>query len=583
VTGADPIGPGSVGLAAAFESMALGVYITDVAGRATHVNPAAARLLGFSVDDMLGRELHDLIHSRTRDGAAYPVEECPLLGVLRAGVFTRSDEDVFWRADGTPLDVSWVSAPILAADGRIAGAVVAFADATVRHLEADRLRAQREALTEQNERLALLGRISEALTVLDVDEALHRLVRLSIGWFADCCVVDFADGSTVTRVAFAHADPAAHPDGDYLRSMPPVTPDSTGSLARALVTGRPQAAGVDTATADSADPLDREQRRLFATVGAEHAVVLPLSARHSVLGAVTWMRCDRDRPFTEHDLDLATEVARRAALAVDNARMYDQQRRAAEILQRSLLTVLPELAQLQITARYLPATEGAEVGGDWYDAFVLPDGTTNLVIGDILGHDLASAAKMGQLRNMLRGLAADRLEPPHRILTRLDQAIDALGVGALATCLLARLERPADAGADDGRRLLRWSNAGHLPPAVVDADGGVRLLDEPTDLMLGVDSGTDRVDRTAELAAGQTLWLFTDGLVERHDQPLDHGLTRLRRALNATVGQSLEEACDALVERMLPDAGPDDVAVLAVRAVAAGGQSPPAARPEPTA
>ncbi len=285
------------------------------------------------------------------------------------------------------------------------------------------------------------------------------------------------------------------------------------------------------------------------------------------------------RQVTLEDVELAGEIARRAGAAVANARLFGQQRQVAETLQRSLLTVLPEPDHLHLTARYLPATAGAEVGGDWYDAFVLKDGATALVIGDILGHDLAAASLMGQVRNSLRAIAYDRLAPPSEVVQRLDEALAGLRVDALATCLFARAEQDEE-HRRRGLRLLRWTSAGHLPPALTSVSGAVQLLDDRDgDLMLGVDPGTGRTDREAVLQPGDTLWLYTDGLVERSDQPLEVGLARLRQALAALHDRPLDEACDELLTRMLPDKHPDDVAVVAVRAHPQDQPRPPEAGP----
>jgi PAS domain S-box-containing protein len=568
-----------------FVAMHAGVYVTDAAGRALVVNPAALRLLGREGEQLAGVSMHDLAHYQTGDGRPRSATSCSLLSVITTGRPTRSNDDVFWRADGTPLPVSWVSAPVVR-DGQVAGAVVVFMEETRRHVEREQLLARhresveaRERLAEANARLALLGRLSEALTTLDTDEALGRLARLSLGRAADWCVVDELREQDVRRVAVALGD-GRDVQVPVPLALPPLTTASRGSLARVLAGGQQQEVRCGEAQSPAAqsppiqsppaqslavDPLDAEQARLFADLGCAHALVTPLTARHAVVGAMTWVRTDPSRPFSEEDAFLAAEVGRRAGVAVENARLYAQQRRAAETLQRSMLTVLPEPDHLHLTARYLPATSGAEVGGDWYDAFVLPDGVTGVVIGDILGHDLAAAAHMGQVRNLLRGVAADRLAPPSELLGRLDRAMATLRVGALATCLFARVEQ-SEEQRQAGLRELLWSSAGHLPPAVVSADGQVRLLEAEGDLMLGVAPELPREDHRALLQPGDTLWLYTDGLVERSDQPLEQGLTRLRRALGALAGTPLEEACDLLLARLLPEGHPDDVALLAVRA-----------------
>jgi light-regulated signal transduction histidine kinase (bacteriophytochrome) len=234
--------------------------------------------------------------------------------------------------------------------------------------------------------------------------------------------------------------------------------------------------------------------------------------------------------------------------------------RAAETLQRSLLSEPPSPAGVEMAVRYVPATREAQVGGDWYDAFGQPDGSTVLVIGDVVGHDVQAAACMAQLRGLLRGIAFDSGASPARVLSRLDAAIEGLGLGAMATVLVARLEP-----ADDGAR-LRWSSAGHLPPLVTGPDGAARALTAGrAGLLLGVDAGAPRTDTEELLAAGSTLLLYTDGLVERRDGGFDDGLDRLGAALAALRARPVGEVCDEVLARLVPEGAEDDVALLAVR------------------
>ncbi len=196
-----------------------------------------------------------------------------------------------------------------------------------------------------------------------------------------------------------------------------------------------------------------------------------------------------------------------------------------------------------------------------------PDGTTLLVIGDVAGHDITAAAEMGQLRIALRALAVDRDDPPALLLDRLESVVDSFRADAiLASCLVVRVEQDAGARAA-GVRVLRWANAGHPPPVLVLADGTARVLDADPDLLLGVGAG-HRTDHVVEVPAGATLLLYTDGLVERRDDDLDVGIERLRAKASGLAGPHLAAALDELlaeVEDGGPDAGGDDVALLAVR------------------
>jgi serine phosphatase RsbU (regulator of sigma subunit) len=303
-------------------------------------------------------------------------------------------------------------------------------------------------------------------------------------------------------------------------------------------------------------------------------VVVPLAARGQTLGALGLVTGAARDPHTPAEVETAVEIGRRAGLALRHARLFGQQRALADTLQRSMLTEPPSVPHCRIVVRYVPAAEGAEIGGDWYDAFVQPGGTVVLAIGDVVGHDVRAAAAMGQVRGLLRGIGYTGGGSPAEVLTELDRAVQGLALDAMATAVVARLET-ADArtagGRDrsplgDGEVLLRWSSAGHPPPVVLDPAGGVHLLDEAhPDLLLGVDPDRPRTDRAAVLAAGSTVLLYTDGLVERRDRDLDAGTADLLAVLRSCAALPLDELCDRVLARMfLPDAE-DDVALLAVR------------------
>lgn len=254
------------------------------------------------------------------------------------------------------------------------------------------------------------------------------------------------------------------------------------------------------------------------------------------------------------------------------------QRALSERLQQALLTPPPEPDHLHVVVRYQPAGHEALVGGDWYDAFLQPDGATMLVIGDVVGHGGDAAAAMGQLRGLLRALAYDDDGPPSAVLTRTEHAARGLAVSTLATAVLARIERQPDVPVS-GRRKLRWSNAGHPPPLLLAPDGSTRLLESPPDLMLGVDPDAPRSDHTVEIEDGSTLLLVTDGLLERRGHDLDEGMAAVRAALADLGGRPLDELCDTLLARLVPGRGVDDVALVAVRAHPEDRPRPPEAGP----
>ena len=274
-------------------------------------------------------------------------------------------------------------------------------------------------------------------------------------------------------------------------------------------------------------------------------------------------------------------MAGRAGLALDSSRLYRQQRDIAEGLQRSLLTAPVQPDHTEIAVRYAPAARAAQVGGDWYDAFLQPQGATMLVIGDVVGHDTAAAAAMGQVRTLLRGIAVHSGLGPAEVLLGVDKVMQTLQVGVTASAVVARVEQSADDRAA-GRTQVRWSNAGHPPPMVVHPDGSVSILTGPSpDLLLGIAPDLERSESVVTVDRDSTVLLYTDGLVERRGESLDQGLEALRDALTTLAVEQppLEQLCDRLLERMLPAVREDDVALVAIRLHCQDGPRPAEAGP----
>ena len=233
-----------------------------------------------------------------------------------------------------------------------------------------------------------------------------------------------------------------------------------------------------------------------------------------------------------------------------------RQAELAVALQRGMLTELPDLAPLQVAARYLPATDAAEIGGDWYDAFWLPDGAIKLTVGDLAGHDLDAAVAMGQARSVLRSLSVDRSEPPGQLLDRFDTVLSQLLPGRTGTCVCARLSQ------HDGQWQAQFGNAGHLPPLLI-TDGAAQYVTLPEELLLGTGIDQHRSTTRVLLPPGSTLLLYTDGLIERRDRHLDHGLADLKAAADTLAAAPVEELTDELLARLAPHPT-DDVCLLAV-------------------
>jgi serine phosphatase RsbU (regulator of sigma subunit) len=255
----------------------------------------------------------------------------------------------------------------------------------------------------------------------------------------------------------------------------------------------------------------------------------------------------------------------------------EAQRSMSEALQRSLLTPPLEPDHLEVAVRYLPAAEQAQIGGDWYDSFMLPDGSLTLVIGDVAGHDQLAAAAMAQVRNLLRGVSFTLQKPPARVMGGLDDAMHGLAVDVSATAIIAQVEQDEEQRAA-GVRTLRWSNAGHPPPVLLGADGSARLLASPPNLVLGLATG-NRTDHTVLLQPGSAVVFYTDGLVERRDRTMQERWDWLLEVLTGQQELGAEELCDHVLDR-LDDGVDDDIALMAVRAYPQDRPRPPKAGPE---
>ncbi|MBM7806983.1 serine phosphatase RsbU (regulator of sigma subunit)/PAS domain-containing protein [Geodermatophilus bullaregiensis] len=531
-----------LGVARVLDAMPAGFYSLDPQWRFTHVNAEAERLLGRSRDDLLGQVIWD----------AFPAAVNSLF------------EESYRRAVATGRPISFDAhypAPLdgwyeLRAWPTADGLSVYFLEVT------DRVRAQEE-VRRAAERQATVARISTELAgSMDAEVATGQVPRVAVPLLADACIVSVLDEHGRASAASTwHADETARGLLDrYARARLAALP-SLPPAARAITTG--EAVQLTGAEALAATPAG-EPRRMLAQLAPSAALALPLRGRGRTLGLMSLFYTGGRVP-TADEVATLSDVADRVGTALDNARLYGTQRQLALELQRSMLTAPPEPDHAEIVVRYLPAAEGAAVGGDWYDAFLQAGGATTLVIGDVVGHDSAAAATMGQLRSLLRGIAIGTGAGPAAVLGDLDRAMALLQFGSLATAAVARFEQTPEE-ISSGTTRMRWSNAGHPPPMLIGPDGAVSVLrGSRADLLLGVDPTAPRREWVAVLERGATVLLYTDGLVERRDSDLDDGQARLSAALAEFSGRPLQELCDLVVERMVDGHPTDDVALVAVR------------------
>ncbi|WP_447042152.1 ATP-binding SpoIIE family protein phosphatase [Streptomyces sp. DSM 118878] len=332
-----------------------------------------------------------------------------------------------------------------------------------------------------------------------------------------------------------------------------------GALAEVLRGVRPVFA--DASAAQAALPeLLGEGRTVPA---GQRAILAPLRGRRRVIGAAVFLRRP-DRPaFEVDDLLVAAQLATHSALGIDKAVLYGREAYIADELQRTMLPeTLPRPTGVRLASRYLPAAETARVGGDWYDAIPLPGSRVALVVGDVMGHSMTSAAIMGQLRTTAQTLAGLDL-PPQEVLHHLDEQAQRLGSDRMATCLYAVY--------DPVSHRITIANAGHPPPVLLHLGGRAEVLRVPPGAPIGV-GGVDFEAVELDAPAGATLLLYTDGLVESRLRDVWTGIEQLRERLAATAQLTgpdhpppLEALCDEVLDMLGPGDRDDDIALLAAR------------------
>lgn len=534
------------------EAMNAAFFALDRQWRFSYVNAEAERVLERSREEMLDGVIWELFPAAV--GSTFEQN-------YRAAM-DQGEECLFEAYYPEPLD-AWFEVRVWPSPD---GLSVYFLDITAR-------RSAEQQARRSTARLALVAEVTAAMQAVPVGEdpddsgeqaALQRIAEALVPVLGDWVIISLVDEDGRMRdVASWHHDPdrrAAVERYAHVR-LPALTVDAP--IVRALASGQVRVVD-DVAAAVGRGLSEGEAREAYWALAPRSAVTLPLAARGRTVGALSIYRSAEREGADPDDVATMTDVAIRVALAMDNVRLYAQQRRLSEELQRSLLTAPPQPEQAEIVVRYRPAMVAAEVGGDWYDAFLQPSGATVLVIGDVVGHDTAAAAAMGQLRGMLRGIAY-RGSGPAAVLTELDVAIDGLRMGTMATAAIVRLEQSAQERAE-GTTRLRWSNAGHPAPLVLHADGRIDdLSGERAELMLGVDPAAHRTERVITVTHGATVLLYTDGLVEGRDLPLDEGMARLRAALVALADRPLGQLCDTVIDRLRPAGLQDDVALVALR------------------
>jgi serine phosphatase RsbU (regulator of sigma subunit) len=581
MTGEDAAPPPGDLLLQAVQGMDRPLFVLDDGWRFSYMNPAGARLLGETVAGLVGRVIWEVYPETV--GSPF---ERHYRQVAETG------ESASFEAWYEPMRI-WFQVGAFRTDG--GGLVVTYDDVTQRRrTEEERsaaIAAREEAASraadaaavaeEAGRHLMMLGDINLAMTsTFDTDEAVQRFAELVVPLLADWCIVTVIDPDGTRRdIGRAHRNPDLVPDLHRYADLRVASNNAAAPVPRMLRDPRPVVVPELTEEIVRSMVADADARAALAPLRPGAAAGFPLLARGELIGGFTLINEPERGAHTEAELRTAEIASRRAALAMDNARLVAAQQQVAERLQLSLLSPPVQPDHLELSVRYRAATQGVSIGGDWYDAFLQPDGDTVLVIGDVMGHDIEAAAAMGQVKTLVRGIAFDRLEEPAGVLRRVDHALVGLAVPAMATALVCRVEQDAAEQAV-GLRRLRWSTAGHPEPMLVFTDGTVVDLSAPVGPPLGIGWLGPRVDGVAAMPEGSTLLLFTDGLFERRGIPLDDGREQVREVLARSADLPLEQLCDRLLDELVEQGAEDDVAVLAVRAHPVDAERPIEAGPE---
>ncbi|MCW2904443.1 MAG: Serine phosphatase RsbU regulator of sigma subunit-like protein [Streptosporangiaceae bacterium] len=527
----------------------------DCDGRITAWSSAAGDLFGLTASLALEHDFADLLVHR--DDCDRVKEALGEVGAGRrwAGVLSARCAG----ADARDVDFRWDAAQ--SADARTVAMVSADVAVSVDGLGA----------CAGQERLALLNEASSRIgSTLDIGQTAAELIDVAVPRLADTAGVLVLERLLEDEVSDRETDGAAvvrrlaagvaGPQSDAWRTAFPIDEVSVypawTPYAQAMATRRSVLFGrLDSELAKEIAQQVCGREMVSELLHQTSFLVVPLKARGEVLGFVVLARRPDREEFGDQDVALAEELAARAAICIDNARLYNQERRTALTLQSSLLpTNLGTPLGLEIAHRYLPASDLTGVGGDWFDVIPLPGSRVALVVGDVMGHGTRAAATMGQLRTAVRTLAALDL-PPAEVLHRLDQMTQDLDATQIATCMYATYD-PVGRG-------WAFARAGHVPPIILWPDGSTAVLELPPGLPLGIGDGHFET-RELRLPAGATLVLCTDGLVESRERDIDEGMAALCETLKGA-DSGLEQMCDTTIEALRPNHDRDDIALLMAR------------------
>jgi PAS domain S-box-containing protein len=538
------------GMAQILDSLAEAVTIRDPHHHIIYANRAAVEHMGFSsLEEMQRRPLQSIFDDyvvQNEHGQDLEMGDIPSVRLLEG---EEAQPLVLRTIHRTTGEIGWnVLKSTLLHDesGRAVAAVTIIEDITL------------EKIVQQRQRF--LSRATESLmSSIDYQETLRNVAWLAVPEIADWCAVDLVDeAGTRQQVVVAHTDPEKLRLAERLRAYDPseVTPER--GIGRVIFSGVSELYPEITDDMLVQGAVDQEHLELLRAVGFRSALVVPLRARGRSLGVMTLVTAESLRRFDESDREFAEQLAGRAAVAVDNARLATARREIAETLQRSLLPdAVPSIQGWSVATMYRPASvsDEVEVGGDFYDFFETPGGWI-VLLGDVTGRGVEAASMTSLMRHGARFLAKDE-HSPSTILTRLNEALrEQVGL-SLCSALCARLE--------EGRVVM--SSAGHPPPLIIRDDGRIREIGSPGPLLGGWEESTWE-DRVVPVSPEETLLMYTDGVTDTRGAEDRFGGRRLRQILKEHAGAAPFELLDQLemaLDRFQVEGHSDDTGAVALR------------------
>jgi len=540
-------------LNAIFQGVAEGITVQGVDGEIVFANEAAARTLGFgSLEELLTTPVSRIVEGyelRDETGDPLAISDLPGRHALEGRAASRVVR--FRRLpDGEERWSEVKATPVLDEAGRPRFAVNIFHDITNRH----RTQHNQSFLAEASAVLA---------SSLDFDETLQHVARLAVPRLADWCAITTreSDGS-LRQLAVEHVDPQKVEWARELAKRYPPNPDGQSGVPEVIRSGRPELYPEITEAMLESGATDPEHLQILRSLGLVSVMSVPMIARDRVIGAITFVAAESGRRYGPEDLRIAEDLAQRAAMAVVNSRLFAERSAVADALQQSLLPPqLPEIPRVEVAARYYAAGSGNEVGGDFYDVFPSGESSWAAVIGDVCGKGPEAAAVTGLARHTIRAAAILERRPSSVLATLNDAVVQQRSDHLFCTICYVRLKvNPTTIRAT-------VCCAGHPLPILLRADGKVESAGVPGTL-LGIFPDPELVDRVVDLAPGDTLVLYTDGVVEEQMDGSVFGRDRLVSLVQACAGRSAAEIAEAIERAVLgfrPVAPRDDIAILVLR------------------